>query len=243
MPAPVAVPVPPNLPPPMQSAALPSPAARNPAEPSRAYAPPPLPPGTAAPIPYEAPPRHHARPMPPAYPPPAYPPSPYQPPPSAFRPPPAHYSYRPPPASAVLPPQRPPPTLPSHAERVRRGAAQAAVLPQAAPPRPGRGHARLQTEITDSRTRTHGPRNYRVWIGAADSETQARWEWERLLDRHPHHLATVAADAEYVVPDRGEAGWRIYAGRFDTMAAASAFCAELRLDDRAARCIPYRDKD
>ncbi|BBK38286.1 hypothetical protein STAQ_33640 [Allostella sp. ATCC 35155] len=43
--------------------------------------------------------------------------------------------------------------------------------------------------------------------------------------------------------DRGRTAWRIYAGRFETMRTASAFCAELQLDDRLTRCTPYHAPD
>ncbi|WP_374448452.1 SPOR domain-containing protein [Stella sp.] len=114
----------------------------------------------------------------------------------------------------------------------------------ALPPERSR-QAVLQTELAEAGDhRNNGPpRNYRVWLGTVETEAQARWEWERLVDNHPRSLALTSADAELVVSERGHQGWRIYAGRFETMQAASAFCARLRLDDRFARCTPYRDAD
>lgn len=115
------------------------------------------------------------------------------------------------------------------------------ALAMATPPRPRPGYVALQTEISETYRPAAGPRNYRVWLGVTENEAQARWEWERLVDRHPQRLVAVAADAELVLTERNLPSWRIYAGRFETMAAASAFCADLRMDDRAARCIPYHE--
>ncbi|WP_142235674.1 SPOR domain-containing protein [Allostella humosa] len=171
---------------------------------------------------------------------PAYAPQPgYQPAPSNY--PPSGTTQRPPPAQTPPAWMRLPPLPP---ERQSLAADRYVPPPQnlamASPP-PGRGqggYANLQTEIVEPGRAARGPRNYRVWLGTVSTEAQARWEWERLLERHPRALTSAAADAALSPAERG---WRIYAGRFETMAAASAFCAELRLDDRLAGCMPYRE--
>ncbi|BBK44098.1 hypothetical protein STVA_41180 [Allostella vacuolata] len=206
---------------------------------------------------YRQPPSYAPAYQPPAYPAPSYPTQTYQAPNyqapayqartyQAPEPayPPASPTYRP--GADGLPPgwvrAVPPGMAPPRPPAARTDLALAApVIPPQAPSRSRSRYTSLQTEIAEPGRPANGPRNYRVWLGTVESEAQARWEWERLVDHHPRRLAPASADAELVVSERGQSGWRIYAGRFETMADASAFCAGLRADDRLARCMPYRE--